>query len=43
VTTLIDDVICEKYGYEREEIERQIAELPLLAKELSKYRKGLFA
>jgi hypothetical protein len=41
ITTLIDDIIYEKYGYEREEIERQISELPLLAKDLKKWRNTL--
>jgi len=41
--TLIDDIVYEKYGYEREEVEKQIEELPLLARELNKCRNNLFA
>jgi len=35
--------LFEKFGYEREEIENQLAEVPLLAKDLQKQRQILFA
>jgi hypothetical protein len=43
VTTLCDDILFEKFGYEREEIENQLSEVPLLAKDLHKQRQMLFA
>jgi hypothetical protein len=43
ISTLCDDIIYEKYGYEREEIEKQIKDLPLLARDLKKQRQALFA
>jgi hypothetical protein len=43
ITTLCDDILFEKFGYEREEIENQLAEVPLLAKDLQKQRQVLFA
>lgn len=43
ITTYCDDLLYEKFGYEREEIENQMAEEPQLAKELKKQRQNLFA
>ena len=43
IVTLIDDIVYEKYGYEREEIERHLEELPLLARDLRRCRQNLFA
>lgn len=43
IVTLIDDIVYEKYGYEREEVEKYLEELPLLARDLRKCRNNLFA
>lgn len=41
ITTLCDDILFEKFGYEREEIENQLSEVPLLARDLQKQRQIL--